>query len=283
MSKGKRNRARDEAIKAQQMRQAANARRLGKKQDTNGMAAADSPFSLNPAFLQAYTDSMNRMVKVMAGRSWNDLLEPPRPKVNLRKPEPTPLFTDCIVGYRAWTVDAYGDLRPVTKTGHPWQPGVNTATCARGEGGSAIGRLFISTWADLQPPAPADHQAPHEHCGCGLYARFSPAVSDGNGSTDPKGASPVLLGSIAAWGDIRVHRDGFRAEKAQITALALHPTSAAMEGADRLRALAASIAARYGVPLVDAADLTREGEMHGEPLPESAIPKPEPGHTRWIA
>jgi glycine cleavage system H protein len=92
---------------------------------------------------------------------------------------------------------------------------------------------------------------------CGLYALTDPADRRLDFRADQ------AVGAIAAWGDLEVHRSGFRAEHACVTALAL-PDRA---GFDQREALARA-AERYGVPLVAADRLSDEALRHGAPLPE---------------
>src|SRR5688572_6682963 len=104
-------------------------------------------------------------------------------------------------------------LCPVTGQVGPWSTGVNTARCARGAG----------------------HTAPDTDCSCGIYAFHA--------MHNQLRHEPVV-GAIAAWGDMEVHRDGFRAERAAV--LALSGTGLGRSGDAALR----RAAERYGVPIV---------------------------------
>src|SRR3954471_22460678 len=150
-------------------------------------------------------------------------------------PEDAPDFVEAVVGYRAWHIEDDGLLRPWTFTALPWQPGANRAVCAR----------------DVR------HAPPVADCMCGLYARPDP----GDRRLDFRADQAV--GAIAAWGDMEVHRTGFRAQHACVTALALpdradHDQRVALERA----------AERYGVPLVAPERLSAEALRHGAPLPD---------------
>jgi glycine cleavage system H lipoate-binding protein len=149
--------------------------------------------------------------------------------------EAAPDFLEAVVGYRAWHVEEDGLLRPWTFTALPWQPGANRAVCAR----------------DVR------HAAPVADCMCGLYALTDPADRRLDFRADQ------AVGAIAAWGDLEVHRSGFRAEHACVTALAL-PDRAGFEQREAL----ARAAERYGVPLVAADRLSDEALRHGAPLPD---------------
>jgi glycine cleavage system H protein len=149
-----------------------------------------------------------------------------------------PDFLQAVVGYRAWHVEDDGLLRPWTFTALPWATGANTAVCAR----------------DVR------HAPPVADCMCGLYALTDP----GDRRLDFR--SDQAVGAIAAWGDLEVHRSGFRAEHACVVALAL-PDRA---GHDQRMALERA-AERYGVPLVPADQLSAEALRHGAPLPDGFV------------
>jgi glycine cleavage system H lipoate-binding protein len=146
-----------------------------------------------------------------------------------------PDFVEAVVGYRAWHIEDDGLLRPWTFTALPWQPGANRAVCAR----------------DVR------HAPPVADCMCGLYALTDPADRRLDFRADQ------AVGAVAAWGDLEVHRTGFRAEHACVTALAL-PDRAAFEQREAL----ARAAERYRVPLVAADRLSDEALRHGAPLPD---------------
>jgi glycine cleavage system H protein len=149
--------------------------------------------------------------------------------------EPAPDFVEAVAGYRAWHIEDDGLLRPWTFTALPWQPGANRAVCAR----------------DVR------HEPPVADCMCGLYALTDPSDRRLDFRADQ------AVGAIAAWGDLEVHRTGFRAEQACVTALAL-PERAGFEQ----RAALARAAERYGVPLVAPDRLSDEALRHGAPLPD---------------
>ena len=73
-----------------------------------------------------------------------------------------------------------------------WEPGANTAVCHAGR----------------------RHTPPAADCMCGLYALASEYDHRLHGRDDQ------IVGAIAAWGDIELHRTGFRAEHAAVVALA---------------------------------------------------------------
>lgn len=149
-----------------------------------------------------------------------------------------PDLVEAVVGYRAWHIEEDGLLRPWTFTALPWQPGVNTAVCAR----------------DVR------HAPPVGDCMCGLYALTDPADRRLDFRADQ------AVGAIAAWGELEVHRTGFRSEHACVTALAL-PDRAGYEQREAL----ARAAERYGVPLVAADRLSDEALRHGAALPDDFV------------
>lgn len=91
----------------------------------------------------------------------------------------------------------------------------------------------------------------------------------------PSRADGCIAGAVVAWGTLQVHRDGFRAEHAQVVALAA-PDSA------ELVALAHAAAERYGVPLVAYDELDRHAAAHGQPLPASIRPPRRPWLPGWV-
>jgi hypothetical protein len=135
-----------------------------------------------------------------------------------RRKEDVPVFSECVIGYRQWHVDALDQLWPITVVRRPWLPGVNEAVCDRT-------------------------------------------------------SAALVVGAVAFWGDVRVHREGFRAEKACVVSLAYRSD----ERADVFRVLE-RVAARYKVALVAYSDLEADARRHGAPLPESLQP---PSTNLW--
>lgn len=43
-----------------------------------------------------------------------------------------PMFSRCVVGYRAWDVDGQDRLWPIGDHRAPWAPGIKPARCNRG-------------------------------------------------------------------------------------------------------------------------------------------------------
>lgn len=152
-----------------------------------------------------------------------------------------PDFTEAVVGYRAWHVDDDGILRPWTFRGLPWSPGVNAAICARS----------------------STHRPPVSDCMCGIYGLVDPSDRRLNFRGDQ------VVGAIAAWGDMEVHRTGFRAEQACVVALTL-PARCDAETERRLY----NAAKRYDVPLVPPEMLSLEARSHGSPLPDDLFGPP---------
>lgn len=168
-----------------------------------------------------------------------------------------PTFAECVIGYRCWNINALGQLESLRVGWCCWARGVNHAQCElRGFG--VIER----------------HAAPQRDCSCGLYACHALEhvlpVRRGGYPTDAAcradGVVPVV-GAVAAFGNLQVHPNGFRAERAGVVALAFLPGMG-----DWARKRVARIARRYGVACVDLAELEREAHRHGAPLPESVRP-----------
>ena len=102
------------------------------------------------------------------------------------------------------------------------------------------------------------HAAPGHECQCGLYA-----ICDVHRAVNRR---PVggLVGSIAAWGNVELHAGGFRAQFAQVTAIAIGP---------RGRADAQAVANKYAVPCVDLDDLAATAAKVSMPADDALYPK----------
>jgi hypothetical protein len=192
-----------------------------------------------------------------------------------RRKEDVPVFSECVIGYRQWHVDALDQLWPITVVRRPWLPGVNEAVCDRTSAGLVY---YWSAGSAVVEPAepPRKHAAPHEDCECGLYAWRRPRDEWGSATAwvhNEVNAMPLVVGAVAFWGDVRVHREGFRAEKACVVSLAYRSD----ERADVFRVLE-RVAARYKVALVAYSDLEADARRHGAPLPESLQP---PSTNLW--
>jgi hypothetical protein len=149
-----------------------------------------------------------------------------------------PLLTAALPGFRAWMLGDAGELIPYTGTVGAWEVGTTTAQCGRGK----------------------RHTAPDPDCTCGIYAFHT---------MHPQLRAEPVLGAIAAWGDMEIHRDGFRAQHATVLALAGRATT-------KLRAAAR----RYGVPVVPRAALLGLGTIATGALPPSLVDRADEG---WLA
>lgn len=158
-----------------------------------------------------------------------------------------PDFVDPVVGYRAWHLGEDGLLRGWTYSQAAWAAGVTTAECA-----------LVRA-----------HRPPVASCSCGLYALRDPS--------DPRldFRGDQVVGAIAAWGDLEVHRTGFRAEHACVVAIAV-PERPDDELLDRLE----RVAARHRVRLVPASELSAEACRHGAPLPDLHPARGTPARAR---
>lgn len=160
-----------------------------------------------------------------------------------------PDFIEPAAGYRAWRLGQWADLLPFGVSAAPWARGVNEATCER---------HFLG-WRPT-----TSHAAPAADCTCGFYALHDPADERLDFYTR-NGAirNPVpAVGAIAAWGDMEVHRTGFRAQFACVTALAEHPRMSRGERESLWHA-----AERYRVPLVPWGELRAAALREAAPLP----------------
>ncbi|MDQ3630230.1 MAG: hypothetical protein M3417_02920 [Actinomycetota bacterium] len=165
-----------------------------------------------------------------------------------------PTYSKPVVGYRVWRVDADGRLWPravgalARLRAQPWRPGDNLAEC-----------LLVHV-------GKAPHDAPRNDCDCGFYG-WHEVVSIPRRLPDD-----LVAGAISGWGDLEVHEDGFRAERARVLALGMpeKPGGIAPAGAR-----AATV--RYGVPLVPIAELAAAAAPFGAALGPDA----RPPHARF--
>jgi len=158
-----------------------------------------------------------------------------------------PDLAQALAGYRGWRLGDDYVLRGHTLP-EPWEPGVNEATCRYHRFGGGRQRR---------------HRAPHPDCMCGLYALCD--------RSDGRLLGTDAIGSIAAWGDVQVHRTGFRAQFACVTALCVTEVNGR-----KARARLEGAARRYGVELVSSLDeLEAEALRFGAPVDFDLI-APEP-------
>ena len=148
-------------------------------------------------------------------------------------------LTEAVIGFREWIVEDSVLLPPAA--GVAWVPGVNTARCY-GHG--------------------ACDSVPGSACDCGLYAMHAPPDELEDYLIGP---GAMVIGAIAAWGQLQVHADGFRAEHARVVALA-YPPQATPATIARL----APAAARYEVELVAFEDLPAVASQHGTAVAPSS-------------
>lgn len=123
-----------------------------------------------------------------------------------------------------------------------------------GEGGGAgLAGMFQETpWPPRRPfqarcadeHSATGHEAPVRDCACGIYAFHPSERALRGGFVDFAQATPpnAIAGIVAAWGRVELYEDGFRAQYAQVRALALVGPSP-LSGTD---AAAEALARRYG-------------------------------------
>lgn len=172
-----------------------------------------------------------------------------------------PVFSECVIGFRAWGADGNQELWPATRRRRPWVPGINTARC---ECRTSSSLQFEWSWQEgrrVIEPTP-EHEAPDEECSCGLYSLRRPRRE---WFARPElSVPPQVVGAVASWGRMQVHPSGFRAEHACVVALARHP-NAPPEAVHEL----ARIASRYRVELVSVDQLEEVASRYGAPLPDT--------------
>lgn len=156
-------------------------------------------------------------------------------------------------GVRAFALDGDRLASPVwSEPSQYFVPGPNEAICAIGLPG-VLG-VFSSAYHPRHEPAPASR------CSCGLYACHDMAALTRRFQLDVTSSKPqVVRAAVRMWGDIDVHADGCRAQWMEVVALAAAD--------DVERAALSSVAAAYGVPVVDEARLDDVAAEHGQRAP----------------
>ncbi len=178
-----------------------------------------------------------------------------------------PTFSECVVGYRAWVIDAQDRLWPASDHRAAWVPGVNTARCNCAVRGALSFDWSLRDGRRVLEPHP-QHEAPDVDCTCGLYSwrrprhrwKTAPRLKNGR----------MVCGAVASWGRLMVHDDGFRAEHACVVTLA-YPADTDPEAMDKLR----RVAQKYRVDLVGLDQLEEAASRHGSPVPNTIGPQPE--------
>lgn len=154
-------------------------------------------------------------------------------------PKRVPDLIEPLLGYRYWRVRRDGALRCMLSR-DIWLEGANRATCWR-----------------------CGHEAPGRFCRCGFNALHEPPAARFD---EYRGA---VLGAIAAWGEVDVHRNGFRTQFAKVIALA---DGGVRRPPRRTRILRA--AERYGVPLVPLGRLPDVAGLDASPIDPALLPRP---------
>lgn len=148
------------------------------------------------------------------------------------------LWVDAVVGYRAWHVTIDRGVATMTAAvAKEWvwpKASPLKACCTPLE---PIGRYLAARIGD--------HPAPRSGCKCGIWAFDSP-----DKVAEVFHDRVYLLGEVALWGKIKVHRLGYRAEYAQ--PIAVYEPSGTWPGRfwEAARIQASIVARQYEVPLV---------------------------------
>lgn len=176
-------------------------------------------------------------------------------------------YHHCVLGYRGWSIYRPTDDSPVRlRSPHlscVWDQAEMSARCLQ--------------WPKLADPPRRKkiHRAPHQECSCGYYGYYDPFDNRSHGS---------IRGAIAASGTVQVHADGFRAEKVRILALALPLGEADMpvEELEAQERVIREIAAFYGVPALEPAELEAYCTEHATHVPTEYRPERKPPPTQAI-
>lgn len=160
-----------------------------------------------------------------------------------------PDLIDPVVGFRAWRMVGGKLLSPYIPC--RWDGREMHAECW------PANRTLFKGKGWLEDP----HESPHPDCQCGVYAYHRPGVQGYYGEW------LWTEGVVTVWGQLEAHRDGLRAARARIEALALPPTNEP----ERRRAVQA-VAEELGIPLVPRAGLSDEAARYGSPLSDGLLP-----------
>jgi hypothetical protein len=170
-----------------------------------------------------------------------------------------------VIGFRQWRVGSELELRS-GNAAHAWTPGANTARCEP---------------SALAMPVRPHSVVPAKDCHCGLYALHSPSSfwygprAERSLFSLAVGEGLYVAGVVAAWGRLEVHHSGFRAEHAQLVAIAV-PDSR------RDALLAKAIARDYRVPQVPQDQLEQVASEFGTLVSAELRPeKPPQGEDYW--
>jgi hypothetical protein len=176
-----------------------------------------------------------------------------------------PLYSSAVVGYRSWR--RVGDGLGALSVQEMWSPGTNTAICS--EPTHFYAGHQHRRHSGLPSPAPG--------CSCGIYAYHSPERPMG-----------PIVGAVVGWGDMEVHRDGWRAQHAVVVALLAWHEVAAVDDLTYAFGTASEedvrdLAAAYGVPVAGTrAELEEIALAHGQPLSRDALPPASEADERHV-
>lgn len=166
------------------------------------------------------------------------------------RPPAPPDLTQAVLGFRLWSVNADGKLGALVAGGF-WTPGVNEAVCD-----------------PTVAPKRRRHTAPQQGCNCGFNAYFSLRQEI------RRHHRAYALGAIAAWGSMDVYADGFRAQYAQVIALARPAQSLGEDSRVKLhRERLERAGVRYGVPVVALGKLRETALAHASPVSKAVLPQ----------
>lgn len=174
-------------------------------------------------------------------------------------PEPSPVITGSVIGYRAWRIvgwQLYG-----TGVNRAWTPGVQTATCDSGDSD-----LF--SWSMRLINA---HSAPAPGCHCGItaLARFT--------EKDEHWRNVDVFGAIEAWGEnegdpesehsgFHLHHNGFRAKYGKVVLLAVEDDWPAAK-----KAAVRALAREHDADICKRSHLEMAAKEHGQLVPDELL------------
>lgn len=163
-------------------------------------------------------------------------------------------YVEPVVGYRSWRVSDETCLLHSTI--------VHNCTWPTDE------RLEATCWETqhrhyAHDDVPIDHDAPYEWCTCGLYS-----FHDVEDALDYGAHSRAVVGAVIAWGKIRVHTLGFKAQYMRPLAFIEHKSK--LERIER-KDMLEQMVANYSLPLLPQHVLMEYAYTFGQPLGASYL------------
>lgn len=197
-----------------------------------------------------------------------------------------------IMGVREWAVGDDGSLNS-TGVDSRWEPrGTQSARCLRTSdvsllrehynimlmtvrlGGPQEVRRLAQLRREIAEAENGGHSAPHQGCGCGLYAFYDRDSCEEYGDGVAKQGG--VRGVVSAWGKVIRAEYGFKAQYMRLEAIILERETMEHFGATvGLEGAHKNLADRHGVPLIKPEEVSAFVQLSGGTVlePEPAPPE----------